>query len=325
MLNVETARPRLAAWLSARIPADDGVAAGPLERITIGHSRGMFRVDASWRRGGEEHARSFALRVEQAGMFGTNTLDEVRVMRAVRAAGFPVASIRWVELDADVLGTPFFVMDWVEGSSGPPDEAALRDYVEKLHQLHQLDWRKADVPFARVPVVPLDAVHQQVDRWMEVHRWGRVLPEPLLEEAAVWLKRNAPDGLALGVVHGDPGPLNFIHADGRVQAFTDWEFSHVGDPDEDWLFLGAMRGRGVMEPDAWRAYIAEVTGRAIDEATWDYWDVFNHFKGACANTSALRIFVTGANPAPNMAAIGTALKLSMIQRLSAIIGRSYAR
>ncbi len=325
MLNVEVARPQIAAYLSAKLPSDDGVEVGPLQRITIGHSRGMFRVDATYRYRGEKKERSFALRVEQAGMFGTNSLDEIRTMRALRATRFPVANIRWVEFDASVLGTPFFVMDWVEGSSGPPDDAALRDYVQKLHELHQLDWRKAEVPFARVPVVPLDAVHQQVDRWMEVHHWGRVLPEPLLEEAATWLKHNAPEDLGLGIVHGDPGPLNFIHKAGVVQAFTDWEFSHVGDPNEDWLFLGAMRGRGLMEPAAWRAFIAEVTGHVIDQGEWDYWDVFNQFKGACANTSALRIFITGANPAPNMAAIGTALKLSMVQRLSTIIGQSYVR
>ena len=325
MLNVEVARPQIAAYLSAKLPSDDGVEVGPLQRITIGHSRGMFRVDATYRYRGEKKERSFALRVEQAGMFGTNSLDEIRTMRAVRATRFPVANIRWVEFDASVLGTPFFVMDWVEGSSGPPDDTALRDYVQKLHELHQLDWRKAEIPFARVPVVPLDAVHQQVDRWMEVHRWGRVLPEPLLEEAATWLKHNAPDDLGLGIVHGDPGPLNFIHKDGVVQAFTDWEFSHIGDPNEDWLFLGAMRGRGLMEAPAWRAYIEDLTGHTISVAEWDYWDVFNQFKGACANTSALRIFITGANPAPNMAAIGTALKLSMVQRLSTIIGESYAR
>lgn len=109
-----------------------------------------------------------------------------------------------------------------------------------------------------------------------------------------------------------------------MQAFTDWEFSHIGEPNEDWLFLGGMRGRGVMEPPEWRAYIEEVTGHVITKEQWAYWDVFNQFKGACANTSALRIFITGANPAPNMAAIGTALKLSMIQHLSTIIGMSYA-
>ena len=160
---------------------------------------------------------------------------------------------------------------------------------------------------------------------MDVHRWGRVLPEPLLEEAATWLKRNAPEDLQLTLVHGDPGPLNFIHDGDEVQAFTDWEFSHIGDPNEDWLFLGGMRGRGVMEPPQWREYIAEVTGHVISKETWGYWDVFNHFKGACANTSALRIFITGANPAPNMAAIGTALKLSMVQHLSTIIGNAYAQ
>ncbi|MCY3505460.1 MAG: phosphotransferase family protein [Chloroflexi bacterium] len=325
MLNVEVARPQIAAYLSAKLSSDDGVEVGPLERITIGHSRGMFRVNASYRQGGEAVARSFALRVEQAGMFGTNTLDEVRTMRSMRAAGFPVANIRFVEFDPAVIGTPFFVMDWVEGSSGPPNDAALRDYVTKLHELHQIDWRKKEVPFARIPSVPIDAVHQQVDRWMDVHRWGRVLPEPLLEEAATWLKRNAPEDLHLTLVHGDPGPLNFIHKGDDVQAFTDWEFSHIGDPNEDWLFLGGMRGRGVMEPPQWREYIADVTGHVITKETWAYWDVFNQFKGACANTSALRIFITGANPAPNMAAIGTALKLSMVQHLSTIIGMSYAR
>ena len=99
MLNIEVARPQLAAYLSAKLSSDDGVTVGPLERITIGHSRGMFRVNASYRREGEAVERSFALRVEQAGMFGTNTLDEVRTMRSMRAAGFPVANIRWVEFD----------------------------------------------------------------------------------------------------------------------------------------------------------------------------------------------------------------------------------
>jgi len=322
VLNVEVARPQIAAYLSAKLSSDDGVEVGPLERITIGHSRGMFRINASYNHKGTTIQKSFALRVEQAGMFGTNTLDEVRTMRAMRAAKFPVAHIRWVEFDPVVIGTPFFMMDWVEGSSGPPNDAALRDYVIKLHQLHEMNWRRKEIPFPRIPSIPLDGVHQQVDRWMEVHRWGRVLPEPLLEEAATWLKRNAPENLQLTLVHGDPGPLNFIHKGDEVQAFTDWEFSHIGDPNEDWLFLGGMRGRGVMEPQAWREYIAETTSHVISKETWAYWDVFNHFKGACANTSALRIFITGANPAPNMAAIGTALKLSMVQHLSAIIGKS---
>ena len=325
MLNIEEARGPLAHYLSAKIPSDGGVTIAPLQRITIGHSRGMYRVDASYRHQGRDVARSFALRVEQAGMFGTNTLDEIRTMRAVRATGFPVAKIRWVELDASVIGTPFFLMDWVDGSSGPPDDSALRDYIVKLDQLHKIDWRKAEVPFPRIPVVPRDGLHQQVDRWMEVHRWGRIYPMPLLEEAAVWLKRNAPDNLRLTLVHGDPGPLNFIHKDGKVAAFTDWEFSHIGDPNEDWLFMGGMRGRGIMDQQGWQALIAELTGHVITDEEWAYWDVFNQFKGACANTSALRIFVTGANAAPNMAAIGTALLLSMVQRLSTIIGESYAR
>ena len=36
------------------------------------------------------------------------------------------------------------------------------------------------------------------------------------------------------VVHGDPGPGNFLSEDGRIVALTDWEFVHHGDAAEDW-------------------------------------------------------------------------------------------
>ena len=59
----------------------------------------------------------------------------------------------------------------------------------------------------------------------------------------------APPRAALervGIVHGDPGPGNFVHDGRQVLAFTDWEFSHLGDPTEDWSFLLSMRGSRTM-------------------------------------------------------------------------------
>ena len=70
MLNIENARPLLAQYLSAHLGSDDIVQVEPFERITIGHSRGMHRINVLYTKDGEEIRKSFALRAEQGGMFG---------------------------------------------------------------------------------------------------------------------------------------------------------------------------------------------------------------------------------------------------------------
>ena len=62
------------------------------------------------------------------------------------------------------------------------------------------------------------------------------------------------------VVHGDPGPGNFVHDGRRVLAFTDWEFSHLGDPTEDWSFLLSMRGARTMPREEWLTLIRDEVG-----------------------------------------------------------------
>ena len=49
-----------------------------------------------------------------------------------------------------------------------------------------------------------------------------------------------------------------------------------------------------------------------------YWQAFNFFKGACANRSCLKAFAT-ANPAPNMALIGTVLQQTFMRQMADLI------
>ncbi len=116
-------------------------------------------------------------------------------------------------------------------------------------------------------------------------------------------------------MHGDAGPGNFVHRDGRIVAVTDFEFCHLGDPAEDWGFCATMRGRRTMERDAWIQTYREVLGFEMDEAGWRYWEAFSLFKGACANLTALRVFADGSNPAPNMLQVGTTLHQVFLRRL----------
>jgi hypothetical protein len=93
-------------------------------------------------------------------------------------------------------------------------------------------------------------------------------PAPLARFAFAWLARHAPRRAArISLCHGDVGPGNFLHAEGRVTALLDWEFAHLGDPLDDlgWLsFRGHQLTDGIGDFDAQLARWSERTGLAAD-------------------------------------------------------------
>ena len=151
-----------------------------------------------------------------------------------------------------------------------------------------------------------------------MYRSASAFTVPLLEEAAAWLHRHAAPLEQASIVHGDPGPGNFLHDGIGVVAFTDWEFAHIGDPMEDWVYLISIRGARTMPADRWRAMIDETVGIEVTDWHMRYWGAFNFFKGACANLTCLDVFA-GPNPAPNMAIIGTALQQTFMRDMAALV------
>jgi aminoglycoside phosphotransferase (APT) family kinase protein len=301
----------LAPWLSATLGLPEPIT---VARIGTGHSRAMSVATAA-------DGRRVVVRAEQGGVFGTSGAEECRVMRALHAAGYPVAAILAEDASGTVAGDPLFVMEFVEGAEVADeralDAATAAAFVGDLHRLHQLDGR--DFGFDIVPREPNEATPLQIERWRDVYRGAAVEPIPLLEEAAAWLLHHAPPLDRLAVVHGDAGPGNFVHRDGRVVAVTDWEFAHLGDPAEDWAYCLAMRGSRTMPREQWLELFADHAGFTMEEERWRYWEAFNLFKGACANRTCLRLFETGRNPRPNMAIIGTALHQVFLRRLVSIV------
>jgi aminoglycoside phosphotransferase (APT) family kinase protein len=305
-------RDELERWLQER--RDDDVTIGELRRIATGNSRAMWFVAMS-------DATRYVVRVEQGGVFGTASSDEFAMMQAAHTLGCRVAPVRWLETAGDVIGRPFFVMDFVDGAETGRDDRSMStelaiDFVRHLSELHRTDWASALGP----PGDPAQATHAQIDRWHRTYLGATGdIAIPLLEEGAAWLHHHALPVERPGIVHGDPGPGNVVHDGQRVVAFTDWEFAHVGDPMEDWVYLVTMRGNRTMPPGDWLALFREVAGVEVTERDLHYWSVFNHFKGACANATCRRVFAT-TNPAPNMGIIGTALHQTYVRRVAALIG-----
>ncbi len=287
------------------------IAVDTISRISVGHSRAMYRVGLS-------DGTRVIVRREQGGVFGSSSTEEYRIMAGLFAAGYPVAEVMAYEPTGNVLGEPFFVMkELLAARPGVDervvDEPAARDFVRTLARLHAID--PATLPFTVSPATAAEATPLQIERWLRIYRSATSVPIPLLDDAAAWLHRHAPPLERLATVHGDAGPANFVHAHGKVVAITDWEFTHAGDPAEDWVFCIAMRGATTMPRETWLRIFAEEAGVHLDADTIRYWEAFNLFKGACANRTTLTIFETGANRNPNMGIIGTTLHQVFLRRL----------
>jgi aminoglycoside phosphotransferase (APT) family kinase protein len=302
----------LTLWFSARFEAPVRIHAASV--ISGGHSRRMLRLSVTDQKGSRHH---FVARIEQGGTFGTDGTLEAALMQELAVAGVPVAPVRWVEPSAGYLGHPFFVMDLVPGQSAVDDET-LDAYVRSLHALHQLAPERVENALGPPPASAEDAVYHQIEHWSRIHHESAQAAVPLLEEAAEWLRRNLQPTGPVTVVHGDPGPGNFLVEDGRIRALTDWEFGHYGDAAEDWAYL-AIRGRKLRDPKDWHSCFADLVGVRYDEEVWRSWEAFNSFKGACANLTALRLFREGIATTPNLLAIGTAVHFRFLKRLTELV------
>jgi aminoglycoside phosphotransferase (APT) family kinase protein len=295
---------RFADYLGAQTGAPVEVHAS--HRMTVGHSRAMYAVDTS--------IGKFVVRIEQGGVFGTSSEAEVNIMQSLHAAGFPTANVRWFEPTGEVLGKPFFVMDFIEAEQ-PSEERAMdsttaTSFVRTLASLHALN------PTAHLPTVdPEQSTHILIEHWRNVGKSAGGPRIPLLDAAEMWLHQHAPISRRVTLVHGDAGPGNVLTANGEVLAVTDWEFAHVGDPAEDWSFCLSMRGSRTMSREAWLALFDTVAGVKMNAEQWEYWEAFNLYKGACANLTCRGLFESGANRSPNMAIIGTALHRMFLRRL----------
>jgi aminoglycoside phosphotransferase (APT) family kinase protein len=302
--SVELAR--LEQWLTA----DHGqqVNVTDAEVIGGGFSRRMWRVGVLV----DGQPRRIIVRIEQGGMFGTDTVTEVTAMRALHSHGYAVPEVLAVEPTGAVLGEPFFVMEQVPGVVRLDDQG-LDDIIRSVADLH------------RVPVTVLDesgrtaeqVVHDNIEYWRSMYR--EHAPEsPLVEQGADWLHEHLqPTGPSV-IVHGDAGPGNALFDSERGLTTIDWEFAHVGDAAEDWAYLALIRGRRIMDADAWKARLSAVAGVEYSPEQWRQWLAYNHFRGACVNLSARSVFEKGPRRTADQLAIGVAVHLRFLTQLAEI-------
>ena len=231
---------RLDQWLAREV---EGYA-GPLriEQFKGGQSNPTYKLVTP--------ARSYVLRRKPPGQLlpGAHAVDrEYRVITALGAQGFPVARTYGLCLDEEVIGTPFYVMEMVEGrifweATFPEVSAAERPaYFDAMNAtlaaLHLIDPDTAGLSDYGKPG---NYFARQIARWSKQYESdvaaGRVAA---MDRLVAWLPENIPDDEPKArVIHGDYRCDNMVFhpAEPRVLAVLDWELSTLGHPLADFSY-----------------------------------------------------------------------------------------
>ena len=252
-----------------------------LERIGGGQSNPTFFVSFGDRR--------WVLRKQPGGALlpGAHAVDrEARILRALTGRGVPVPAVALFHPDPDVAGTPFYVMERVEGrvfpdSSLPGLAPAERTGIylamaDVLARLHRVDWEAAGLEgFGRRG----GYFSRQIARWSSQWELSRTRDNADVERLREWLTGHVPDERETTVCHGDfrLGNLMFHPTEPRVVAVLDWELSTLGHPLADLAFnclawrtlpgeYGGLRGLdlaalGIPDEDAYLRHYLRLSGR----------------------------------------------------------------
>ncbi|HET6502250.1 MAG TPA: phosphotransferase family protein [Amycolatopsis sp.] len=182
---------------------------------------------------------------------------EYRVITALRTTAVPVPGTVLLCQDPDVLGAPFYVMEFVHGTPYRSDTElaalgtartraiadALVDTLADLHAVAPESVGLAD--FGR----PQGFLERQLRRWKKQLDASRSRDLPGIDRLHDRLAGALPGSTEATVIHGDYRLDNVLVDDDRITAVLDWEMSTLGDPLTDLALLVAYAERDKIDLD----------------------------------------------------------------------------
>ncbi|CAA0107606.1 phosphotransferase [Zhongshania aliphaticivorans] len=274
---------------------------GPLtaEKFAGGQSNPTYLIEAA--------SGKYVLRRKPPGelLKSAHAVDrEFRVMQALASTEVPVPKMRVLCDDDSVIGSMFYLMDFLDGrimwdaalpEQTPAERTAIYDAMNKvLADLHNVDIEKAGLSDYGKPG---NYFERQLSRWTKQYRASETETVPSMEKMMVWLSDNLPedDGLVC-INHGDfrLDNMMFAHDSSEVLALLDWELSTLGHPYADLAYQcmqlripsdAAIPGLGDVDREALgipseKAYVQQYCQRrGIAEIdNWIFYLAFSFFR-----------------------------------------------
>jgi aminoglycoside phosphotransferase (APT) family kinase protein len=307
--DLEKARAALGDWLGAKVTDISRPAAGGYSNETI-----LFTA------GGE----GLVARLEPDGPGLYPNYDITTQARLVQILGehsaLSVPRVVGIEPDAGVLGTPFYVMERVDGrvpGDDPPftmagwvlelsesERATMYDNaLAVLAEVRAVDTDGLD--FLAHPELGDDPLSQQIAYYRSYYEWGSEgEPVQAIDDGFAWLESHRPRSPEPVVLSwGDARMGNMIFDDEmRVAAVLDWEMAWLGSPEVDlgwWVFfdryysdgIGASLPSGFPSREASIARYVGLTG--AEPQHLDFYEAFAAFRGAVIALRLSKMMIAG--------------------------------
>lgn len=325
---------RLASYLEGRLPGPEGRAPSfspsffpslKVRQFRGGQSNPTFLIDTG--------AARYVLRKKPGGELlpSAHMVErEYRVARALEGTGVPVAPMRLLCEDPDVIGTPFYVMDFIEGrvfrdpalpGMAPSERNAIyREMGAVMARLHAVDWRAVGLEtFGK----PTGYLARQISLWSKQYEVTKTGPIPAMDALIAWLPANMPADERTTIAHGDYRLENlmFHPTEPRVLGVLDWELATLGHPLADLAYncmiwhlspdtpnLGGLAGRdlaalGIPTEADYLAHYAASAGLA-EIPNYPFYLAFAFFRFAAIAQGIMFRFINGNASAPNAKQVG---------------------
>jgi aminoglycoside phosphotransferase (APT) family kinase protein len=289
---------RLGPWLERAIPDFRGLRTA--RKFAGGQSNPTFLLEADSGR--------YVLRRKPPGtlLASAHAVDrEYRVLRALAPTGVPVPRALALCDDAAVIGSMFYVMEFLDGRilwepTLPEFDAGRRARIydemnRVLVALHGVDTAAVGLSDYGQPG---NYYARQLNRWTKQYRAAETERIEAMETLMAWLPGRVPadDGRVV-LVHGDYrlDNLMFDAVEDRIIAVLDWELSTLGHPFADLAFqcmqwrlpqgAAALRGLGGVDRVALgipteEEYVARYCERMGIEAIpdWNFYLAMSFFR-----------------------------------------------
>jgi aminoglycoside phosphotransferase (APT) family kinase protein len=228
-------RGRLDSYLQTAIPDLNGSAL--IEHVAGGQSNPTFFLTYGERR--------LVLRKQPTGELlpSAHAIDrEYRVMKALSATPVPVPHVLLYCTDRQIIGTPFYIMDRIDGrvfhdcalpeASPEKRRPMYHSLAHTLANLHNIDPYGVDLGgFGKIG----NYFSRQIARWTRQWELSRTREDRNIQRLIEWLPANLPADDMTAISHGDyrVGNVLFHERKPEVVGVLDWELSTLGHPLAD--------------------------------------------------------------------------------------------